>query len=638
MIITFFFYDFAVCHERAQFQPNSEDETLREEYLKSLFASMEAEVEDHSTQGSEVNYFTAHREEQCMVKGDGCYEEEEEEEEEEDEDVDEGDVTYVPENEGDEDEDGSDEVSTSINHQEPSWADKQKTPQLRKPCGLICRKKCTTKITEGQRSEIFGAYWKMPYADRKSFMFHMMSKEKTKRLTTGGPSKRKRSYKYHLKDDQGQRHEVCKAMFLSTLGYHPKNDRLITTVFGGADSSGLAPPPERRGRHTPANKIDLTPMFNHIESFHPSISHYRREHAPNRRYLPSDITIKSMFQDYRQKFTKGSYETYRKAVKELNISFTKLGEEECEHCLRHEVHLKEDHQADAPECHNCRKWEDHKERAESARTHYRLDAEKEQVDEVIRSVDLQKVIMLPRMPGVKTAVFTRRITAFHETFASVGKFKPSKKKTLSLVWHEGIAGRSAAEVASAFVTSLHQERDVRFVTYWVDNCTSQNKNWTLLTTLVKVVNHAANNIQTITLKYFEPGHTFMSADSFHHGVEKAMRKQPGGVVLDFEDFKGVIASSNSGRVNVVDHQCTNFLAWSSGHSVTKLKKVPNLSGMAIIQLRRGSRSMFIKMAHDEVEYTECDFLMKKVRQHKIYRMKNFKHCTTCNYMKILIDR
>jgi hypothetical protein len=54
--------------------------------------------------------------------------------------------------------------------------------------------------------------------------------------------------------------------------------------------------------------------------------------------------MKSMVQDYRQKFTKGSYETYRKAV----ISLTKLGEE-CEHCLLHEVHLKEDHQADAPQ-------------------------------------------------------------------------------------------------------------------------------------------------------------------------------------------------------------------------------------------------------------------------------------------------
>lgn len=40
---------------------------------------MEAEVED-STQGSEMNYFTAYREEQYMVQGDGHYKNEREEE------------------------------------------------------------------------------------------------------------------------------------------------------------------------------------------------------------------------------------------------------------------------------------------------------------------------------------------------------------------------------------------------------------------------------------------------------------------------------------------------------------------------------------------------------------------------------
>lgn len=49
-------------------------------------------------------------------------------------------------------------------------------------------------------------------------------------------------------------------------------------------------------------------------------------------------------------------------------------------------------------------------------------------DTSVRSVDLQKVIMLPRMPGVKTAVFTWRIVACHEIFASVGK-KADKKNT-----------------------------------------------------------------------------------------------------------------------------------------------------------------------------------------------------------------
>ncbi|KAG1968294.1 hypothetical protein F2P79_003248 [Pimephales promelas] len=82
----------------------------------------------------------------------------------------------------------------------------------------------------------------------------------------------------------------------------------------------------------------------------------------------------------------------------------------------------------------------------------------------------------------------------------VGKKSPFKKNTV--VWHKGIAGRT---VASAYVIALHQERDVWHVTYWVDNCSAQNKNWVLLTLLVKLVNNTTSNIQDITQKYFEPG-------------------------------------------------------------------------------------------------------------------------------------
>ncbi len=74
----------------------------------------------------------------------------------------------------------------------------------------------------------------------------------------------------------------------------------------------------------------------------------------------------------------------------------------------------------------------------------------------------------------------------------------------------------------------------------------------------------------------------MSADSFHHGVEKETRKRPGGAVLDFNN-----ASSNSGKVKVVEIQSRDILAWRAGHSLAKLKKAPNLSDMTVIQLRRG---------------------------------------------------
>lgn len=74
------------------------------------------------------------------------------------------------------------------------------------------------------------------------------------------------------------------------------------------------------------------------------------------------------------------------------------------------------------DCLQCETWQKHKNSALQSRLAYQTDAEKDCVgDTSVRSVDLHKVIMLPRMPGVKTAVFTQRIVAYHKTFASVGK-------------------------------------------------------------------------------------------------------------------------------------------------------------------------------------------------------------------------
>ena len=90
-----------------------------------------------------------------------------------------------------------------------------------------------------------------------------------------------------------------------------------------------------------------------------------------------------------------------------------------------------------------------------------------------------------------------------------------------------------------------------------------------------------------------------------------MKRRPGGVVLDFEDLKNVVASSNSGKVDVVELGSGDILAWRAGHSVAKLKNAPYLSEIAVIQFRRGSREMWVKLSHDQEEFTQVDFLMKK---------------------------
>ncbi|CAM4578379.1 unnamed protein product [Leuciscus chuanchicus] len=273
---------------------------------------------------------------------------------------------------------------------------------------------------------------------------------------------------------------------------------------------------DQRGRHTPSKKLDMQPFYD-IESFHPSVSQYRREHAPHRRYLPSDVNIKLMYADYLEKGNSCSYESYHKVVKHKNISFAKLGEEQCEECLLQDQHMKKDHDGDGHDmdCLQCQRWHGHKESAVQSRIIYQADAEKDwPEDTLMKSVDLQKEEVLPRMPGLKTSIFTKRIMAFHETFVS------------------GTAGRSAAEITSAYVTALKKEMEICHCIFWVDNCSAQNKNWCLLSSLVCLVNGDTTTMEDITLKYFEKGHTFMSADSFHHGVKQEMKNRPGGVLYD----------------------------------------------------------------------------------------------------------
>ena len=189
------------------------------------------------------------------------------------------------------------------------------------------------------------------------------------------------------------------------------------------------------------------------------MSHFRREHTPRRRYLPSEIIIKAMHKDFLKKYPDShcSYNLYREEVAKLNISFKVLGVEECETCLSHKM-ADHDHLHDQF-CKKCNSWNEHVKRAKISRESYEEDSEFDWPSHVsVKSVDLRKVIMLPRIPGVKNIAFSKRIIAFHETFATVGT-KYTKPK-LSGVWHEALAGRSASEVASCFEAALRLARDI----------------------------------------------------------------------------------------------------------------------------------------------------------------------------------
>ena len=75
---------------------------------------------------------------------------------------------------------------------------------------------------------------------------------------------------------------------------------------------------------------------------------------------------------------------------------------------------------------------------------------------------------------------------FNETFVPVG----GHADPLGFLWHEGIRGRNDEDITSVFIKFLSspQFRDHKSIIIWADNCTAQNKNWTLFGALLHYVN------------------------------------------------------------------------------------------------------------------------------------------------------
>ena len=172
------------------------------------------------------------------------------------------------------------------------------------------------------------------------------------------------------------------------------------------------------------------------------------------------------------------YNVYREYIKKYNIGFTKLGEEECESCIEHGLHLKDVNNHDGAvndneSCEVCLYREQHLQLATLSRQQYRKDRDSPEEGMCYISSDMQKVIMIPRILGCKTVIFQPRVTVYHQTFSPHGKANES----LGIVWHSGLMGRHDEDVSSAYVASLRsiQFRDIQFLTIWVDNCSAQNK-------------------------------------------------------------------------------------------------------------------------------------------------------------------
>lgn len=269
-----------------------------------------------------------------------------------------------------------------------------------------CSLKCLNQIKYERQKSINQQFWKMSKNEQNMFVSSCIKKSLKKRNTAKeNEHRRKFTYTYYLKNEQGESLKVCKVFLLGTLGFKKENDRILKNVRN-EDVALLKPQSDKRG-HASSKKIDRTTIIDHINSFGPRIAHYRREHAPDRKYLPSDISITYMYKDFKNKYGDNfSYELYRTVVADLNISFANLGHEECWTCEEYRIHKSfENHDGNENNstCDVCATYSAHKIKATEAREEYKIDAKKPRSsEEIIVSADLQKVRF--NMINIKIAI------------------------------------------------------------------------------------------------------------------------------------------------------------------------------------------------------------------------------------------
>lgn len=530
------------------------------------------------------------------------------------------------------------------NASEKIQRDREKHPQLG-GCLLKCKNKKCSEITDEDRKEIWNEFWSLQYSVRRQWLCRhvricqvqrrtvqpknltvqeYLDDDTTEEEKTGRTFLKNESREYFLPRPclQYKQVKVCKKLFLSTLGY--TNDSVITELSHAIKKSNVGEAiGENRGRSAPVSKVDRNIIINHIESFGPSLSHYRRHNAPNCRYLSRDLTVQIMYEDFLGKhpdFCK--VETYRNTLKTMNISLKMPKGDRCAECLTYEAAIKEANNENRlvdPDL--LAKKELHERKASQAKALYKIDKTRTQeLHERIYSMDLQKVILLPIMPYIKDSFFISRLVVYNETYAILNS--NYAYKSVAVLWHEALQGRNADSIVDTIYTVMNMDNEATLYTFWADNCTSQNKNWTIYSSLVHMVNQQTGSQQVI-IRYLTKGHTHMSADSVHGNIEKAMRAA--GSIDNFDEFVRVVQRSRK-QLHVEKQEI--FREWKSKKRVNSNRQkgikgvntdqpgppaAPNVLLQHIVEVKfvKGKRELLYKTDFESDQYEEIDFLQKK---------------------------
>ncbi len=377
-------------------------------------------------------------------------------------------------------------------------------------------------VPEVTRREIFDTFWKLSsFSEQNVFLCGLIVQQKPNvrrpRNSTRNAKSVSNSFRFQVR---GNSVTVCKRFFLQTLQV---SDGRMTRAIQKI-REGQQPGSDGRGRHLPKNKTlkaAMNGVCDHIASFPSYQSHYSRSENPNRKYLPPDMNVRTMYELYKEKCTeKGdipvSEAIYRRTYSnEFNLHFHQPLKDTCTRCdvLDKKIEVCEDEDESTK---LKAEKELHLRKAEKVREARDRDTVKAREDKYFYGLtfDLEKALPFPVLT-TSVAYYMRNTYYYnfgcHELGTGLG---------FTFCWDETFASRGSQEIGSCFVKHLAaRASSAKHIVLYSDACTGQNRNIKFCLYLMKYIQGPQSNAEIIDHKFMVSGHSFLPNDSDFGSIE-----------------------------------------------------------------------------------------------------------------------
>lgn len=423
---------------------------------------------------------------------------------------------------------------------------------LRPGCTVKCNR-CSERITQEQRQAIFDNFYELANHQRQLDYIAGCIKAKSPKQKYAAPGNKGcsviREYSFKIKGNDSKKTKevkVCKKMFVDTLVI---SDSWIKTALSG-EAAGVAAQ-DMRGRHgNRGNKVSdqiKESVRAHINLIPKIESHYTRERT-KRLYVETENNIEELYRKYKlwaqdQGMDKiASSRTYRKIyLEEFNIGRFIPKNDLCLQCNRWKHATTEEKRnlarQNAIHCQN-------RNISQGIKKAERLQAQAQTDGEVlcVASFDMEKVLTIPKSE-VSSFYYKTKVSLINFTIFDMGP-----KLGQCYMWNETVAKKSSNEVATCtyfFIgKKCESNPEVKKLSFWSDNPTSQNKNRQVFS-MYRLAS-VKYNVE-ITHKFLEVGHTHMEVDSMHAAIERSVYKKE---IYDQEEWYDYVRNA---KKNVPDN-------------------------------------------------------------------------------------